>query len=179
MRRGSIRFKVMTSSIPCLSLDLVTLHNILCAASLCFLSFTSIRFLLIPPLLFFRSRDESPFAPPSGRPRGFKLRRFPLLRSRSNSKASLDDAEVGRIPTATQLPLHPEPHACESLGLTEFLPLPPLPPYHQESTSTSRSQSQLESEERFKETKLNGKIAEILKNVHVQMMQYVQYICAV
>ncbi|XP_075903842.1 voltage-gated inwardly rectifying potassium channel KCNH2 isoform X3 [Nelusetta ayraudi] len=75
----------------------------------------------------------------TGRPRGFKLRRFPLLRSRSNSKASLDDAEVGRIPTATQLPLHPEPHACESLGLTEFLPLPPLPPYHQESTSASRS----------------------------------------
>ncbi|KAL4000627.1 leucine-rich repeats and death domain-containing protein [Sarotherodon galilaeus] len=36
----------------------------------------------------------------TGRPRGFKLR-LPLLRSLSNSKASLDDAEAGHIPTAT------------------------------------------------------------------------------
>uniref|UniRef100_A0A3Q1JDR9 Voltage-gated inwardly rectifying potassium channel KCNH2 n=1 Tax=Anabas testudineus TaxID=64144 RepID=A0A3Q1JDR9_ANATE len=39
----------------------------------------------------------------TGRPRGFKLR-FPLLRSLSNSKVSLDDAEAGHIPTATPLP---------------------------------------------------------------------------
>uniref|UniRef100_A0A3B4BCE7 Voltage-gated inwardly rectifying potassium channel KCNH2 n=1 Tax=Periophthalmus magnuspinnatus TaxID=409849 RepID=A0A3B4BCE7_9GOBI len=61
----------------------------------------------------------------TGRPRGFKLR-LPLLRSLSNSKMSLNDAEVGHIPTATPLPLHPEP-CHESLGLGEFLPLPPLP----------------------------------------------------
>uniref|UniRef100_A0A668A6T4 Potassium voltage-gated channel subfamily H member 2 n=1 Tax=Myripristis murdjan TaxID=586833 RepID=A0A668A6T4_9TELE len=54
----------------------------------------------------------------TGRPRGFKLR-FPLLRSLSNSKASLDDAEVGRIPTATPLPLHQEQPHHESLALGE------------------------------------------------------------
>uniref|UniRef100_A0A3Q3M053 Voltage-gated inwardly rectifying potassium channel KCNH2 n=1 Tax=Labrus bergylta TaxID=56723 RepID=A0A3Q3M053_9LABR len=51
----------------------------------------------------------------SGRPRGFKLR-LPLLRSLSNSKVSLDDAEAGHIPTATPLPLHPD-HSPESLAL--------------------------------------------------------------
>lgn len=40
----------------------------------------------------------------TGRPRGFKLR-LPLLRSLSNSKASLDDAEAGHIPIATPLSL--------------------------------------------------------------------------
>ncbi|KAM4534012.1 voltage-gated inwardly rectifying potassium channel KCNH2 isoform 2-T2 [Odontesthes bonariensis] len=74
----------------------------------------------------------------TGRPRGFKLR-LPLLRSLSNSKASLDDAEAGNIPTATPLPLHPEHHSQESLGLGEFLPLPPLPPDHQDTLSGSRS----------------------------------------
>lgn len=78
----------------------------------------------------------SSFSPP-GRPRGFKLR-LPLLRSLSNSKASLDDAEVGHIPTATPLPLHPDHHSHESLGPTEFLPLPPLPPDHQQQLSGSR-----------------------------------------
>ncbi|MED6275119.1 hypothetical protein CHARACLAT_023232, partial [Characodon lateralis] len=72
----------------------------------------------------------------TGRPRGFKLR-FPQLRSLSNSKASLDDAEAGHIPTATPLPLPPD-HSPESLGLGEFLPLPPLPPDHQEQLSGSR-----------------------------------------
>uniref|UniRef100_A0A3P9P799 Voltage-gated inwardly rectifying potassium channel KCNH2 n=1 Tax=Poecilia reticulata TaxID=8081 RepID=A0A3P9P799_POERE len=72
----------------------------------------------------------------TGRPRGFKLR-FPQLRSLSNSKASLDDAEAGHIPTATPLPLHPD-HSPESLGLDEFLPLPLLPPDHQEQLSGSR-----------------------------------------
>ncbi|KAM4543333.1 voltage-gated inwardly rectifying potassium channel KCNH2 isoform 2-T3 [Fundulus diaphanus] len=73
----------------------------------------------------------------TGRPRGFKLR-FPQLRSLSNSKASLDDAEAGHVPIATPLPLHPD-HSPESLGLGEFLPLPPLPPDHQEQLSGSRS----------------------------------------
>lgn len=83
-----------------------------------------------------QSSPPPSFSPP-GRPRGFKLR-LPLLRSLSNSKASLDDAEVGRIPTATPLPLHPDHHSHESLGLTEFLPLPPLPPDHQQQLSGSR-----------------------------------------
>ncbi|XP_033841871.1 potassium voltage-gated channel subfamily H member 2 [Periophthalmus magnuspinnatus] len=73
----------------------------------------------------------------TGRPRGFKLR-LPLLRSLSNSKMSLNDAEVGHIPTATPLPLHPEP-CHESLGLGEFLPLPPLPADQQDHTSANRS----------------------------------------
>ncbi|KAK7881866.1 hypothetical protein WMY93_030275 [Mugilogobius chulae] len=64
----------------------------------------------------------------TGRPRGFKLR-LPLLRSPSNSKMSLNDAEVGQIPTAT--PLHPDP-CHESLPLhpdprRESLPLHPDP----------------------------------------------------
>ncbi|XP_061778401.1 potassium voltage-gated channel subfamily H member 2-like [Nerophis ophidion] len=71
----------------------------------------------------------------TGRPRGFKLR-LPLLRSLSNSKVSLDDAESGRIPVAT--PLHPDDGCPESLGLGEFLPLPPLPPNHSEQISGSR-----------------------------------------
>uniref|UniRef100_A0A3B5Q283 Voltage-gated inwardly rectifying potassium channel KCNH2 n=1 Tax=Xiphophorus maculatus TaxID=8083 RepID=A0A3B5Q283_XIPMA len=84
-------------------------------------------------------KRDSQFYPPSlcpGRPRGFKLR-FPQLRSLSNSKASLDDAEAGHIPTATPLPLHPD-HSPECLGLGEFLPLPLLPPDHQEQLSGSR-----------------------------------------
>uniref|UniRef100_A0A3P9HCU4 Voltage-gated inwardly rectifying potassium channel KCNH2 n=1 Tax=Oryzias latipes TaxID=8090 RepID=A0A3P9HCU4_ORYLA len=54
----------------------------------------------------------------TGRPRGFKLR-LPPLRSLSNSKVSLDDAETGRIPTATPLPLHSDHPSPESLGLGE------------------------------------------------------------
>ncbi|XP_077410355.1 voltage-gated inwardly rectifying potassium channel KCNH2 isoform X1 [Vanacampus margaritifer] len=77
----------------------------------------------------------------TGRPRGFKLR-LPLLRSLSNSKVSLDDAESGGIPTATPLPLHQVDHCHESLGLGEFLPLPPLPPNHSEQISESRSELQ-------------------------------------
>ncbi|XP_041824089.1 potassium voltage-gated channel subfamily H member 2 [Melanotaenia boesemani] len=73
----------------------------------------------------------------TGRPRGFKLR-LPPLRSLSNSKASLDDAEAGQIPTATPLPLHPDLRSHASLGLGEFLPLPPLPADHQEQLSGSR-----------------------------------------
>lgn len=73
----------------------------------------------------------------SGRPRGFKLR-LPLLRSLSNSKVSLDDAESGQIPTATPLPLHPVGHCQEALGLGEFLPLPPLLSDHSEQVSDSR-----------------------------------------
>ncbi|XP_068200015.1 potassium voltage-gated channel subfamily H member 2 [Antennarius striatus] len=73
----------------------------------------------------------------TGRPRGFKLR-LPLLRSLSISKASLDDAEAGHIPTATPLPLHPDHPSHESLSLGEFLPLPPLPPDHQQQISESR-----------------------------------------
>nr|XP_057915588.1 potassium voltage-gated channel subfamily H member 2 isoform X3 [Doryrhamphus excisus] len=72
----------------------------------------------------------------TGRPRGFKLR-FPLLRSLSNSKVSLDDAESGQIPIAT--PLHPDDGCHESLGLGEFLPLPPLAPDPTEQISGSRS----------------------------------------
>ncbi|XP_061877514.1 potassium voltage-gated channel subfamily H member 2 isoform X2 [Entelurus aequoreus] len=72
----------------------------------------------------------------TGRPRGFKLR-LPLLRSLSNSKVSLDDAESGRIPVAT--PQHPDDGCPESLGLGEFLPLPPLPPDHSEQITGSRS----------------------------------------
>nr|XP_012779495.1 potassium voltage-gated channel subfamily H member 2 isoform X1 [Maylandia zebra] len=84
----------------------------------------------------------------TGRPRGFKLR-LPLLRSLSNSKASLDDAEAGHIPTATPVSLHPEDHRSpESLGLGEFLPLPPLPPNHQEKLSGSRSALQSWPEDR-------------------------------
>ncbi|XP_072234154.1 voltage-gated inwardly rectifying potassium channel KCNH2 [Leuresthes tenuis] len=73
----------------------------------------------------------------TGRPRGFRLR-LPLLRSLSNSKASLDDAETGHIATATPLPLHSDHHSQESFGLGQFLPLPPLPPDHQETLSGSR-----------------------------------------
>ncbi|XP_024910400.1 potassium voltage-gated channel subfamily H member 2-like [Cynoglossus semilaevis] len=82
----------------------------------------------------------------TGRPRGFKLR-LPLMRSLSNSKASLDDAEVGQIPTATPLPLHPHNHSRESLGLGEFLTLPPLPK-DQEQISGSRSALQSWPEDR-------------------------------
>ncbi|XP_041670270.1 potassium voltage-gated channel subfamily H member 2 [Cheilinus undulatus] len=80
----------------------------------------------------------------TGRPRGFKLR-LPLLRSLSNSKVSLGDAEAGQIPTAT--PLHPD-HSPESLGLGEFLPLPPLPPDQQEQLGGSRSALQSWPEDR-------------------------------
>uniref|UniRef100_A0A674NTH7 Voltage-gated inwardly rectifying potassium channel KCNH2 n=1 Tax=Takifugu rubripes TaxID=31033 RepID=A0A674NTH7_TAKRU len=59
----------------------------------------------------------------TGRPRGFKLR-LPLLRSLSNSKASLDDTEAGYIPTATPLPLNCDQHSHELLGLGEFVALP-------------------------------------------------------
>ncbi|XP_039982707.1 potassium voltage-gated channel subfamily H member 2 isoform X3 [Xiphias gladius] len=83
----------------------------------------------------------------TGRPRGFKLR-LPLLRSLSNSKASLDDTEAGHIPTATPLPLHPDHHSHESLGLGEFVPLPPLPSDHQEQISGSRSALQTWPEDR-------------------------------
>uniref|UniRef100_A0A4W6BW35 Voltage-gated inwardly rectifying potassium channel KCNH2 n=1 Tax=Lates calcarifer TaxID=8187 RepID=A0A4W6BW35_LATCA len=83
----------------------------------------------------------------TGRPRGFKLR-LPLLRSLSNSKVSLDDAEAGQIPTATPLPLHPDHQSRESLGLGEFLPLPPIPPDHQEQISGSRSALQSWPEDR-------------------------------
>ncbi|XP_007560720.1 potassium voltage-gated channel subfamily H member 2 [Poecilia formosa] len=82
----------------------------------------------------------------TGRPRGFKLR-LPQLRSLSNSKASLDDAEAGHISTATPLPLHPD-HSPESLGLDEFLPLPLLPPDHQQQLSGSRSVLQKWPEDR-------------------------------
>lgn len=82
------------------------------------------------------SRGLSSFSPP-GRPRGFKLR-LPLLHSLSNSKASLDDAEAGHIPTATPLPLHPDRHNHESLGLGDLLPLPPLAPDHKEQITGSR-----------------------------------------
>ncbi|XP_076014501.1 voltage-gated inwardly rectifying potassium channel KCNH2 [Genypterus blacodes] len=72
----------------------------------------------------------------TGRPRGFKLR-LPLLRSLSNSKVSLDDAEAGHIPTATPLPLHREHHhSRESLG--ELLPLPAIAPDHKEQICGSR-----------------------------------------
>ncbi|XP_061569986.1 potassium voltage-gated channel subfamily H member 2 [Cololabis saira] len=83
----------------------------------------------------------------TGRPRGFKLR-LPPLRSLSNSKASLDDPEVGHIPTATPLPLHSDHHSRESFGLGELLPLPPLPPDHQEQLSGSRSALHSWSEDR-------------------------------
>ncbi|XP_058481357.1 potassium voltage-gated channel subfamily H member 2 isoform X2 [Solea solea] len=72
----------------------------------------------------------------TGRPRGFKLR-LPLLRSLSNSKASLDDAEVGHTPTATPV-TQPDHRSRESLGLGEFLPLPHPAPDHQEHISGSR-----------------------------------------
>ncbi|KAM4606608.1 voltage-gated inwardly rectifying potassium channel KCNH2 [Polymixia lowei] len=83
----------------------------------------------------------------TGRPRGFKLR-LPLLRSLSNSKASLDDPEAGHIPTATPLPLHQEQRSRESLALGEFLPLPPLPPEYQEQVSGNRSALQSWPEDR-------------------------------
>uniref|UniRef100_A0A8P4KFR6 Voltage-gated inwardly rectifying potassium channel KCNH2 n=1 Tax=Dicentrarchus labrax TaxID=13489 RepID=A0A8P4KFR6_DICLA len=73
----------------------------------------------------------------TGRPRGFKLR-LPLLRSLSNSKASLDDTEAGHIPTATPLPLHPDHQSHESWPedrqedqrtlLSTDPPVPPPPP---------------------------------------------------
>uniref|UniRef100_A0A8D2ZRJ0 Voltage-gated inwardly rectifying potassium channel KCNH2 n=1 Tax=Scophthalmus maximus TaxID=52904 RepID=A0A8D2ZRJ0_SCOMX len=80
----------------------------------------------------------------TGRPRGFKLR-LPLLHSLSNSKASLEDAEAGHIPTALPLPLHSDPHSPESLALQSWPedrhedqrtllgsghPVPPTPPSH-------------------------------------------------
>uniref|UniRef100_A0A7N8YE73 Voltage-gated inwardly rectifying potassium channel KCNH2 n=1 Tax=Mastacembelus armatus TaxID=205130 RepID=A0A7N8YE73_9TELE len=68
------------------------------------------------------------------RPRGFKLR-LPLLRSLSNSKVSLDNAESGHIPTAT--PLHRDHHSHKSVGVGEFLPLPPLTPDHHAHISGS------------------------------------------
>uniref|UniRef100_A0A3Q3W029 Voltage-gated inwardly rectifying potassium channel KCNH2 n=1 Tax=Mola mola TaxID=94237 RepID=A0A3Q3W029_MOLML len=63
----------------------------------------------------------------TGRPRGFKLR-LPLLRSLSNSKASLNDAEVGHIPTAAPVPLHPDRHSHESFGVGDSDPAVPHPP---------------------------------------------------
>ncbi|XP_072307312.1 voltage-gated inwardly rectifying potassium channel KCNH2 [Eucyclogobius newberryi] len=75
----------------------------------------------------------------TGRPRGFKLR-LPLLRSLSNSKMSLNDAEVGQVPTATPLPLPLHPDPChESVSLGEFLPLPPGHPEQQDHSSANRS----------------------------------------
>ncbi|XP_029611553.1 potassium voltage-gated channel subfamily H member 2 isoform X2 [Salmo trutta] len=68
---------------------------------------------------------------PTGRPRGFKLR-LPSLRSLSNSKASLDDPETGRLP-APGYPSH------ESLALGELLSLPTLPPGHKSSSSAGSS----------------------------------------
>ncbi|XP_034999021.1 potassium voltage-gated channel subfamily H member 2 [Hippoglossus stenolepis] len=73
----------------------------------------------------------------TGRPRGFKLR-LPLLRSLSNSKASLDDPETGHIPNAKPLPLHSDHHSPATLGLGEFLPIPHSQPDHQEKISGSR-----------------------------------------
>ncbi|XP_056869093.1 potassium voltage-gated channel subfamily H member 2 isoform X3 [Takifugu flavidus] len=78
----------------------------------------------------------------TGRPRGFKLR-LPLLRSLSNSKASLDDTEAGYIPTATPLPLNCDQHSHELLGLGEFVALPTLPADHPEQLPVSRSGVQL------------------------------------
>uniref|UniRef100_A0AAZ3QGV3 Voltage-gated inwardly rectifying potassium channel KCNH2 n=1 Tax=Oncorhynchus tshawytscha TaxID=74940 RepID=A0AAZ3QGV3_ONCTS len=73
---------------------------------------------------------------PTGRPRGFKLR-LPSLRSLSNSKASLDDPETGRLP-APGYPSH------KSLALGELLSLPTLPPGHKSSSSAgSRSRPAL------------------------------------
>ncbi|XP_074477387.1 voltage-gated inwardly rectifying potassium channel KCNH2 isoform X2 [Sebastes fasciatus] len=83
----------------------------------------------------------------TGRPRGFKLR-LPLLRSLSNSKVSLDDAEAAHIPTATPMPQYPDHQSHESLGLGEFLPLPALPLNHQEPVSGSRSALQSWPEDR-------------------------------
>ncbi|XP_068565675.1 potassium voltage-gated channel subfamily H member 2 [Cebidichthys violaceus] len=83
----------------------------------------------------------------TGRPRGFKLR-LPLLRSLSNSKVSLDDAEAAHIPTATPMPLRPDHHSHESLGLGEFRPLPPLQLDHQEQIVGSRSALQSWPEDR-------------------------------
>ncbi|KAM6977690.1 voltage-gated inwardly rectifying potassium channel KCNH2 [Aplochiton taeniatus] len=76
----------------------------------------------------------------TGRPRGFKLR-LPHLRSLSNSKASLDDPEAGRVPTAAPLPLHDHHRhpGHESLALGELRHQPPLPPGEQTSSSASRS----------------------------------------
>ncbi|XP_026218750.1 potassium voltage-gated channel subfamily H member 2 isoform X2 [Anabas testudineus] len=89
----------------------------------------------------------------TGRPRGFKLR-FPLLRSLSNSKVSLDDAEAGHIPTATPLPLRPDQHNPESLGLGEFLPIPLLPPDRQEQISGKRSVLQRWPEDRQEDQRI-------------------------
>ncbi|XP_056155794.1 potassium voltage-gated channel subfamily H member 2 [Lampris incognitus] len=83
----------------------------------------------------------------TGRPRGFKLR-LPLLRSLSNSKISLDDAEAGHVPTATPLPLHQDRPGHESVALGEFLPLPPLPPDQQEQVSGNRAGLQSWPEDR-------------------------------
>ncbi|XP_062235841.1 potassium voltage-gated channel subfamily H member 2 [Platichthys flesus] len=73
----------------------------------------------------------------TGRPRGFKLR-LPLLRSLSNSKASLNDPETGHIPKATPLQPQSGHHSPATLGLGEFLPRPHLQPDHQEKISGSR-----------------------------------------
>ncbi|XP_068437370.1 potassium voltage-gated channel subfamily H member 2 [Clinocottus analis] len=83
----------------------------------------------------------------TGRPRGFKLR-LPLLRSLSNSKVSLDDTEAAHIPTTTPMPLPPDHHTKDSLGIGEFLPLPPLPLDHQEQIIVSRSALQSWPEDR-------------------------------
>ncbi|XP_063768601.1 potassium voltage-gated channel subfamily H member 2 [Eleginops maclovinus] len=83
----------------------------------------------------------------TGRPRGFKLR-LPNLRSLSNSKASLDDSEAAKIPTATPLPVLSDNHSHESLGLGEYLHLPPLPLNHQDHISGSRSALQSWPEDR-------------------------------
>uniref|UniRef100_A0A673VYQ6 Voltage-gated inwardly rectifying potassium channel KCNH2 n=1 Tax=Salmo trutta TaxID=8032 RepID=A0A673VYQ6_SALTR len=70
---------------------------------------------------------------PTGRPRGFKLR-LPSRRSLSNSKASLDDPEIGHLPA----PSHPSHPSHKSLALGELLSLPPLPLEHQRSSSGSK-----------------------------------------
>lgn len=109
------------------------IFHVCCCFSLCH-SFLPHFNIINPPVPL---QALSFFLCPPGRPRGFKLR-FPLLRSLSNSKVSLDDAEAGHIPTATPLPLRPDQHSPESLGLGEFLPLPPLPPDNREQISGNR-----------------------------------------
>ncbi|KAJ3611185.1 hypothetical protein NHX12_021201, partial [Muraenolepis orangiensis] len=81
------------------------------------------------------------------RPRGFKLR-LPLLRSLSNSKASLNDAEAAQVPTTTPLPPPTQHPSQESLALGEFLTLPPFSTDNQEQVCGSRSALQSWPEER-------------------------------
>ncbi|CAL8397761.1 unnamed protein product [Arctogadus glacialis] len=81
----------------------------------------------------------------TGRPRGFKLR-LPLLRSLSNSKASLNDAEAAQVPTATPLAPPTLQPSQESLG--DFLPLRPLLPGSQDQVCGSRSGLQSWPEDR-------------------------------